>query len=192
MNRRLLLSIVASLCVGGAVHLTIAQSSEIPLAAKLEVASASAEQSAIAMTAWKNRDPALFMTTVEKDFRLTRPDGSVLTWESLFERQKHQMASLQHTDRFVLTIEVESVAADSAIVLSTQDWTRVVKGSDGKDVRYKTGVTHREKWNKVGGQWKMDGFTEHNQVREKLDDATIKDREEHYEILVKLTDSREI
>lgn len=191
MKRQLsLLSALLMMCT--AVSSSLAGTNEIPLVAKLEVASASAKNAAIAMSAWKNRDPDLFMSIVPSDFRLERADGTVLTWQSLYDRQEVQMKALKHTDRFVLTIEVESVSADSAIVLSTQDWTRVVVSSKEGDVRYRTGVTHRETWRRVGGEWKMDGFAEENQKREKLDDATISDPKEYYEIQVKLTDSREI
>jgi hypothetical protein len=57
--------------------------------------------------------------------------------------------------RFIITIEVESVSRDAAVVRSSQDWSRVVSGSDGKDARIKTGVTHRETWRKADGQWKI-------------------------------------
>jgi len=164
-----------------------AESTSNLLAAKLEVASASAAESAVAMTACKNRDPELFMSIIPKDFRFERPDGSVMTWQSLYDRQKHQLAALKHIDRFVVTIAVESVGADSAVVLTTQDWTRVVL-SDGKDTRFKTGVTHREIWKKTDGKWRMESFTEHDQFREQLADSSIKDHDEFYEIQISLTD----
>lgn len=191
MKRQLSL-LAVSLMMCAAVPSSFAETNEIPLVAKLEVASASAKNAAIAMSAWKNRDPDLFMSIVPSDFRLERADGTVLTWQNLYDRQKMQMAALKHTDRFVLTIEVQSVSADSAIVLSTQDWTRVVVSSTEGEVRYRTGVTHRETWRRVGGQWKMDGFIEENQKREKLDDAAIADSKEYYEIQVKLTDTRDV
>ena len=187
MNRLARWSLTASMLIVTGAYGWSPESTSNLLAAKLEVASASAGQSAIAMTAWKNRDPDLFMSIVPKDFRFERPDGTVMTWQSLYDRQKHQMAALKHIDRFVVTIAVESVNAESAVVLSTQDWTRVVV-SDGKDARFKTGVTHREMWKKTGGQWRMESLTEHDQTREELGDASIKDRDEFYEIQISLTD----
>lgn len=158
------------------------------LAAQLEVASASARQSAVAMTAWKNRDPDLFMSTVPADFRLERPDGTVVTWQALHERQKRQMAALRRTDRFLVTIEVASVGLETAVVLSTQDWTRVVAGAEGEDARFRTTVTHRESWKRVGGRWRMESFTEQDPSRERLDDASLEDRRERHEIQMGLTD----
>jgi hypothetical protein len=188
VNRTTRALVVASTLVCGAILASSAEADENLLAAKLEVASWSAKQNAVALTAWKTRDARLFMSTIPRDFRVTRPDGSVMTWESLLSRTEHQMAAVPHVDHFIVTIAVESVAPESALVVATQDWMRVVKGSDGKATRFKTGVTHRERWKRADGQWRMEGFTEHDQTREEISDSSIGTREEQYEIRVSLTD----
>jgi hypothetical protein len=98
----------------------------------------------------------------------------VITWQSLYENQKQRMRAVKHIDRLAVTIRVESVSAREAVVLSTQDWTRVVAaGEGGRDVRLRTGVTPREVWNRgLDGTWKMLRFTEENPPRAVLPDAT--------------------
>jgi ketosteroid isomerase-like protein len=159
------------------------------LGLKAEVAAASARSNSVGLTAWKLRDPDLFMTNVSKDLNVKKADGTVITWDSLYENQKQRMRTIKHIDRLIVTIRVESVSETEAVVLSTQDWSRVVPGPDGKDVRLVTGVTHREVWQKADGQWKMLKFTEENPTREIPADATIKDPMERYEIVVRLDDS---
>lgn len=188
MNRLAQPSLAAAMFIGAAVMSSFAQSTDNLLTAKLEVAAVSARQNAAALTAWKNRDARLLMSTVPADFHITTADGSVVTWQTLYDIHKLDMSAVKHIDRFVVTIEVESVTAGSAVVLNTQDMTRVVTGSDGKDGRSKTAVTHREIWKKVDGQWKMDTFTVQYQTREQLDDPSIKNGQEHFEIQIKLTD----
>jgi hypothetical protein len=160
------------------------------LGLKADVAAASARSNSVGLTAWKLRDPDLFMTSVPKDLNVKKADGTVITWQSLYENQKQRMRTIKHIDRLVVTIRVESASGTEAVVLSTQDWSRVVPGPDGKDVRLVTGVTHREVWQRVDGQWKMLRFTEENPTRETVADATIKERVERYEIVVNLDDTR--
>jgi hypothetical protein len=190
MNRARVWSSTAGAALGAAL-VAAAETPSAPslLAAHLEAAAASARQSSVALTAWKQRDPDLFMSTVPRDFSLKRPDGTLLTWQGLHESTKARMAAVSHVDHFLVTIEVEDVRGDAAVVLSTQDWSRVTRGQDGKAVRLKTGVTHRDTWKRTRGQWKMEGFTEHGQTREQRDDVTIKAPAERYEIQIKLRDA---
>jgi hypothetical protein len=167
-----------------------AEAAKNALAAKSEVAMASVKNNSVGLTAWKLRDPDLFMSNVPKDFNVTKADGTKVTWDSLYESQKTRMAAVKHVDHLIVTIEVESANATDAVVLSTQDWSRVGPGADGKDTRLRTSVTHREIWRKENGVWKMLRFTEENPKREVIADATITDPVERYEVKVRLTDTK--
>jgi hypothetical protein len=128
------------------------------------------------------------MRDVPRDFNVKKADGTTMTWEGLYEAQKQRMATIKHIDHLIVTIQVESVSPTDAVVLSTQDWSRVVPGPDGKDVRMITGITHREIWKNVGGEWRMEKFTEENPTRKVEEDAKITSREEKYEVILKSTE----
>ncbi len=161
------------------------------LAMKAEVASASAAQTSVGLTAWKLRNAEMFMRDIPKDFRMTKPDGTKMDWKQLFDLQKVRMAAIKHIDHLFVTITVESVNATDAVVLSTQDWSRVRPGTDNKDTRIVTSVTHREIWQKGHGKWKMIRFTEENQKNEVASDASVTDPIEHFEIRIVVSDRSE-
>ncbi len=159
------------------------------LVQKTEIASASARQNSLGLTAWKLRDPDMFMRTVPKDIGMKKANGSAHTWASLYEDQKQCMRTVKHIDWLAVTIRIESVSSTDAVVLSIRNWSRVVAGPDGIDIRLKATVTHRETWHKAAGKWTMLRLSEEDATQEAQADTTIKNPVERYEIRITLEDT---
>jgi hypothetical protein len=105
----------------------------------------SARASALVLRGWKLRDARVFLGDAPSALR---------------EDVQRRMAMTKSIDYLRIDIAVESVKSSQAIVLSQQQFSRLLRLPDGKERRRITSVTHRETWEKSDKGWKLKGFTE--------------------------------
>ena len=129
----------------------------------LAVGMESAKASALVMRAWIVRDAKLFLGKEPP---------------ALLNDVQRRMAMTKSIDYLRINMEVESVKGNEAIVLSRQQFSRLLRLPDGKERRRITSATHRETWEKLDQGWKLKGFTEHDQTARWEDEkpATVSPR----------------
>ena len=112
---------------------------------ELAVGTESAKASTQVLRAWKLRDAKLFLGNQPSPLR---------------DDVQRRMNTTTSIDYLKIEIEVESVKGNEAIVLSRQNFSRLLLLTDGKERRRITSVTHREVWDRVDKTWTLKKFTE--------------------------------
>ena len=120
--------------------------------------------------AWKARDPEAFAASTPDSFRLTLPNGTVMTRKDMVADVRRRMDMVRSIDSITVAVRVDTLAADSAIVRSRQFFSRVLAMPDSTIRRRFSSVTHREVWARNGERWALKGFTEENQVTRWVDE----------------------
>jgi len=115
----------------------------------LEVGLESARASARYMRGWALRDAKVCL-----------PDGDAASVANLQQR----MTMTKAIDALTVDVEVASAAENSAIVLTRQRFSRLLRLPDGTERKRINSVTHREQWERVEGRWRLARFTEEDQT----------------------------
>lgn len=98
------------------------------------------------------------------DFVVTRPDGSAVKCEQITADRQAKFERIKAIN--YLTIEIGNIelSGDEATVFTTQRFSRVVAGGDGKDHTVVTdGTVHKESWVRTADGWRSKGFEEFKQ-----------------------------
>jgi hypothetical protein len=98
------------------------------------------------------------------DFTLKRPNGTVVTCAEITAERQAKFERIKAIHFLEIEIGNIEVSGDEAIVYTTQRFSRVVPGTDGRDYTVLTdGTVHKERWVRSGGTWTSKGFEEVSQ-----------------------------
>lgn len=95
------------------------------------------------------------------DFVLKRPNGATLTCEQITAERQAKFQRIKAIN--YLKIEIGNIELDGngAVVFTTQSFSRIVPGTDGRDYTITTdGTVHKEFWTKTDKGWQSRGFEE--------------------------------
>jgi membrane-associated protease RseP (regulator of RpoE activity) len=109
------------------------------------------------------------------DFSLTFLNGKTATREELQEGLKQRMDRIKSVNHLKIELGNITVTEDKAVVITTQNFSRVITGPDGKDHTVVTsGTTHRETYVKTPQGWKIKHVEEIKQGKETVDGEPTK------------------
>ncbi len=95
------------------------------------------------------------------DFVLKRPNGAMLTCEQITAERQAKFERIKAINYLKIVIGNIELNDNEAIVFTTQNFSRIVPGSDGKDYTIVTdGTIHKEFWIKNDNGWQSKGFQE--------------------------------
>jgi pimeloyl-ACP methyl ester carboxylesterase len=132
--------------------------------------------------AYRKKDIKMFMEggDATPDFSLTLLDGKTLDGKTV-TREQTEAAIKQKMDRIksvnYLRVEIGdiTVTGNTAVVITTQHFSRVITGPDGKEHTVVTsGTVHRETWVKTATGWKCKHIQETKQGKEIVDGEPAK------------------
>jgi len=125
--------------------------------------------------AYKKKDIKMFMEDKAPDFSAKSLDGKVMTREQVEAAVKQRMDRIKAVNELKVEVGDITVTGDTALVATTQHFSRVVTGPDGKDHAVVTsGTTHRETWVKTAAGWKIKQVEETKQGKETVDGEPVK------------------
>ncbi len=97
----------------------------------------------------------------EPDFSVTRPDGTKVTCAEITAERQAKFQRIKKINFLEISVGEIELQGDEAIVYTTQRFSRVVPGTDGRDYTVLTdGTVHRERFVRTATGWKSDGFQE--------------------------------
>ena len=95
------------------------------------------------------------------DFVLKRPNGATLTCQQITAERQAKFERIKVINHLKIEIGNIELNGDEATVFTTQNFSRVVPGSDGRDYTIITdGTIHKEFWIKTEKGWQSKGFEE--------------------------------
>lgn len=125
--------------------------------------------------AYKKKDIKMFMEGGHPDFSLTLLNGKTVTREQGEAAVKRNMDRIKSVNYLKIEIGDITVTGNTAIVVTTQHFSRVIAGPDGKEHTVVTsGTVHRETWVKTATGWKCKHIQETKQGKEIVDGEPAK------------------
>jgi pimeloyl-ACP methyl ester carboxylesterase len=125
--------------------------------------------------AFKKKDIKMFMEGGHPDFSLTFLNGKTATREQVEAAVKRNMDRIKSVNYLKVEIGDITVTGNTAVVVTTQHFSRVVAGPDGKEHTVLTsGTVHRETWVKTATGWKCKHIQETKQGKEIVDGEPAK------------------
>ena len=98
------------------------------------------------------------------DFVWTRPNGATVTCEQITAERQTKFERIKVINYLVIETGNIELTGDQATVFTTQHFSRVVPGNDGKDHTIITdGTVHKEHWVRTAQGWQSKGFEETKQ-----------------------------
>lgn len=98
------------------------------------------------------------------DFVLKRPNGTTVTCEQITAERQVKFERIKAINYLVIEIGNIELAGDEATVFTTQRFSRVLPGADGRDHTIVTdGTVHKEFWVRTANGWQSKGFEEFKQ-----------------------------
>ncbi|HEY0156929.1 MAG TPA: penicillin-binding transpeptidase domain-containing protein [Thermoanaerobaculia bacterium] len=95
------------------------------------------------------------------DFVLTRPNGMKVTCAEITAERQAKFTRIRKIDFLEIGVGDIELQGDEAIVYTTQRFSRVVPGTDGRDYTVLTdGTVHRERFVRTESGWRSNGFDE--------------------------------
>jgi ketosteroid isomerase-like protein len=125
--------------------------------------------------AFKKKDIKMFMEGGAPDFTLKGLNGKVMTREQVEAAVKRLMDRIKSVNELRVEVGDITITGDTAVVVTTQHFSRVIAGPDGKDHTVVTsGTMHRETYVKTAAGWKIKQVEETKQGKEIVDGEPAK------------------
>lgn len=125
--------------------------------------------------AYRNKDIKAFMEDKTPDFTGTSLNGNVATREQVEAGVKQRMERIKKLNYLKIEVKNITVNEDTAIAITTQEFSRVVTDAEGKEhTVVSSGTTHRDTWVKTENGWKMKSVEELEQGTETIDGQPAK------------------
>jgi hypothetical protein len=123
-----------------------------------DVRRAVADRIGASRTAWLERRPELLVGPGPDSLVLVRtPEGGAITRGQLIDDLRRRMAMVSRIDTLSEVVDSVGVAADSAVVITSQRFMRWLRVSDSRERQRITTVTHRQVFRRTGGRWRTAG-----------------------------------
>jgi hypothetical protein len=120
--------------------------------------------------AYRNKNIVAFMQDKTSDFTGTSLNGNVATREQVEAGVKQRMERIKKLNYLKIEIKNITVAGDTAVAITTQEFSRVVTDREGKEhTVVSSGTEHRDTWVKTEDGWKMKSVEELKQGTETID-----------------------
>jgi hypothetical protein len=98
------------------------------------------------------------------DFVMQRSDGTALTCAQITVDRQAKFERIKKINYLKIEIGNIELSGNDAVVFTTQRFSRIVPGTDGREYTIVTdGTIHKETWTKTDAGWKSKGFEEFKQ-----------------------------
>jgi ketosteroid isomerase-like protein len=115
------------------------------------------EQSYAKLTqAYEHKDVGLFMQNKTPDYTVKGPSGNVFTRAEIQQLAQANMERIKKVNYLKITITDLKLNGNTAVVDSTQDFSRVVTAPNGSEHTLEMkNAKHREQWVKTTAGWQV-------------------------------------